>query len=151
MNKPRKLLSFCLSSLLLLTISCASSTNNSDSQLISIEKINDPETAKKALIVAQDVRLTVMRSVKKSVELGVRPSSDIEKFKEIDNKVRPLWDQAFVIVDKWTLHNNGKQSFIDVYSELFNLLIQLQNLRDCKQWLKINLKSLMPNVNYFYL
>lgn len=117
--------------IILLLSSCASTQEGSISigSLIPKDSIKTADDAKRALIIFQDFRIAAMKVTKKAVNIGARPSSDLETFENFDSKIRPVWDAAYIATNQWSLTGNREEAFFDFYAQLLGLAFNLNTLK----------------------
>jgi hypothetical protein len=118
-NKNYIFLLICL----LFVISCGSTTVQ-NIKAVPVEEIVNVDNASKALIVAQDIRVSYIRTIKKEISLGIKPSDELDKFRPRDNAFRKYWEEANNIVKSWK--KTGDLTYLPefkrIYAEILNLL-----------------------------
>jgi hypothetical protein len=115
------LLSFAL-------LSCASAPQEIEGtieNLIPAEKITTPEQAKRALIIAQEVRFSSMNMIVELHQSGKITQEHIEHFRKIDNVFRPTWELALGAARTWELTGDRKQAFDELYKEVLRKVVEM--------------------------
>jgi hypothetical protein len=119
------LLSFCVG------LACATGGGRQAdlSSLWRMDQIKTPDDAQRALITAQDFRVSVMRSVKKANDLGIKGAPTLEQFEAVDKFFRIGWDSANTARKEWSLTGNGQEAFKSFYMELLENSLKLERMR----------------------
>ena len=101
------------------------------SQLIPVNQVVDLDSATKALVMAQDFRVFARNSVAKSVRLGVRPKTDLDKFEAYDQYFRSTFRVLKVYVDRWRLTDDSQLGlFKSDYVRLLEQAITLETVKE---------------------
>jgi hypothetical protein len=109
-------------------LSCATTqeeTGNTINSLIPVDKIVTPDNGKRALIIAQDVRFTLMQQMVQHYKDGKIPIEYIDQFRGVDNIFRIVWERAQGALHAWELTGERKDEFDRTYKELLRVAVEL--------------------------
>lgn len=94
------------------------------SDLFSVsDAILNTENAARALVIAQDFRVTTARIVKKT-----KPEK-VEVLRPYDDAFRMSWNKAYNHLQAWKLGKDARLDFLNEYQVLLDIALELNKVR----------------------